>query len=175
VGKPKPRSESVPQALRPVFEAIVALTDPICREHLNDEYAKLCRELAAALCRKRPSPLSRGRIDVWACAIVYALGSVNFLWDKTQTPHMSTAELGQLFGVSKSTAANKARTIMDALNIGPFDPDWCLPSRLDDNPLAWMISVDGFIVDARSAPRHIQEEALHLGLIPYLPESPKPS
>ena len=41
----------------------------------------------------------------------------------------------------------------------------------DDNPLAWMLSVNGVILDARHAPRAIQEEALRLGLIPYLPES----
>ena len=33
-----------------------------------------------------------------------------------------------------------------------------------------MISVDGLIIDARFAPRAIQEEALAKGLIPYLPE-----
>jgi hypothetical protein len=32
-----------------------------------------------------------------------------------------------------------------------------------------MITVDGFIIDARYAPREIQEEALRKGLIPYLP------
>lgn len=51
-----------------------------------------------------------------------------------------------------------------------MDPDWTLPSRLDDNPLAWLITVDGFIIDARYAPRIIQEEAYRRGLIPYIPE-----
>ena len=35
--------------------------------------------------------------------------------------------------------------------------------------MAWMISVDGFIMDARSLPRLVQEEAYRKGLIPYLP------
>jgi hypothetical protein len=50
-----------------------------------------------------------------------------------------------------------------------MDPHWCLPSRIDDNPLIWMISVNGMIVDARSAPREIQEEAFVKGIIPYIP------
>jgi len=33
-----------------------------------------------------------------------------------------------------------------------------------------MITVNGFIVDARSLPRPIQEEAYRKGLIPYLPK-----
>ncbi len=52
----------------------------------------------------------------------------------------------------------------------PLDPAWCLPSKLADNPLAWMIQVNGLIVDARTAPRAIQEEAFRRGLIPYIPE-----
>jgi hypothetical protein len=41
---------------------------------------------------------------------------------------------------------------------------------VDQNPLAWMISVNGFVMDARHATRAIQEEAFRKGLIPYLPE-----
>lgn len=54
--------------------------------------------------------------------------------------------------------------------MGPFDPDWCLPTKLDQNPLAWMVAVDGFPVDVRSAPREIQEEAFRRSLVPCLPE-----
>ena len=55
-----------------------------------------------------------------------------------------------------------------------MDPEWSLPSRIEDNPLVWMISVNGFLVDARFLKREIQEEALRKGLIPYIPERPQP-
>jgi hypothetical protein len=161
--------ESVPKAMRPTYDAVVAITDSFCREHLDDEYAQLARKLAAALARKRPSPLGQGKAQMWACGIVYALGSVNFLWDKTQTPHMSAGELCQRFGVGKSGCSARARQIMDSLRIRTADPKWYRPSKLDDNPMAWMIMVDGLIVDARRVPRVIQEEAVRKGLIPYLP------
>jgi hypothetical protein len=163
------RGESVPSAMRPIYVTITAITNDFCREHLDDEYAQLARKLAATLARKRPSPLGQGKPQTWACGIVYALGSVNFLWDKTQTPHMSAGELCQRFGVGKSGCSARARQIMDLLRIGPADPEWYRPSKLDDNPMAWMIMVDGLIVDARRAPRVIQEEAARKGLIPYLP------
>jgi hypothetical protein len=35
--------------------------------------------------------------------------------------------------------------------------------------MAWMIMVDGFMMDARTAPREIQKEAYRKGLIPYIP------
>ena len=58
------RSERVPLKMREKFDEIVALTDEFCHERLNDEYRQLVREATAALCRKRPSPLMRGRIDI---------------------------------------------------------------------------------------------------------------
>ena len=51
-----------------------------------------------------------------------------------------------------------------------MDPRWTLPSLMDQNPLAWMISVNGLMLDARHVPRHIQEEAFKKGLIPYIPD-----
>jgi hypothetical protein len=41
---------------------------------------------------------------------------------------------------------------------------------MDDNPLAWMIQVNGLVADARRLPREIQEEAFRKGLIPYIPD-----
>ena len=57
----------------------------------------------------------------------------------------------------------------DLLKIGAFDPRWTLPSKLDDSPLAWMLEVDGFIVDIRTMPLDIQIQACAQGLIPYVP------
>jgi hypothetical protein len=51
---------------------------------------------------------------------------------------------------------NKSKDIRDLLKITVMDPDWTLPSRLDDNIMAWMISVNGMILDARYLPRELQ-------------------
>ena len=72
-------SERVPKQMQAKFEAIVSLTDTFCEKHLNEEYAQLCRKLAAALSRKRLSPLATGKVNTWVCGIVNALGMVNFL------------------------------------------------------------------------------------------------
>ncbi|MBI4218592.1 MAG: hypothetical protein HY682_00510 [Chloroflexi bacterium] len=164
------RQENVPAALRGRFDAITGYTDGVCREHLGEEYADLCRRLAAALCRKRPSPVLRGRPASWACGIAHAVGFVNFLYDPDHTPHLTAARLCALFGVSQSTGAARASEIRTLFKMYPLDPAWCLPSLRDQNPLAWMIEVNGLFVDVRTMPRPVQEEALRLGLIPYLPE-----
>jgi hypothetical protein len=167
------KSEKVPKKMQAKFDAIVALTDTFCKEHLDEEYAQLARQATAALCRKRPSPLLSGRTDVWACGIVYALGFVNFLFDRSQDPHVSATELCEWFGVSKSTGSAKSKAVRDALGMMQMDPNWYRPSKMDENIMAWMViwmvMVDGFIVDARSLPREIQAMAYEKGLIPYIP------
>jgi len=165
----RPASERVPRAMKPTYEAIVALTDSFCRAHLNEEYADLSRALAAALARKRPSPLSRGGLDIWACAIVYTIGSVNFLFDSSQSPHMSAEQLCAEFGVNQHTAANKSATIRKMFGMMQFDPHWCLPSLMAENPLVWLVEFNGLIVDVRTMPRSIQEAAFRRGLIPWIP------
>ncbi len=166
---PGATEERVPQALRPIYDEIVAITDAVSAAYLNDEYAGLARKMAAALARKRPSPLQAGKVATWACGILYTLGRINFLSDKASTPYMKMDELGGLCGVGKSTGPAKAKAIEAALNISQFDPAWSLPSRLDKHPLAWLIQVNGLIVDVRSMPRPVQEEAFRKSLIPYIP------
>ena len=46
-------SQQVPKDLQARFDEITHLTDTFSQKYLNDEYAQLCRELTATLCRKR--------------------------------------------------------------------------------------------------------------------------
>lgn len=164
----KKKSSKVPKNMRTRYDEIVAVTDPICMQHLSDEYAELARYMIAALARKRPSPINNGRAKSWACGIVYALGQVNFLFDQSQDPHLSASDLCKLFGVAPSTGGNKAKSIRDSLNFSWMDADWCLPSRLGDRSSVWYISINGLIIDARGAPVEIQRIAYEKGLIPYV-------
>lgn len=160
---------SVPKAMQETYDAVTALTDGFCQTHLNEEYADMCRVMTAKLARKRPSPLAHGRAKNWAAGIVHAVGSVNFAFDKSQTPHISVPDISDYFKVGKSSPTSKSKEIRDLFNIGLMDPDWTLPSRMDSNPMAWHVMVDGFIMDARHLPRHLQEVAYAKGLIPYIP------
>ncbi|MFH0925507.1 MAG: DUF6398 domain-containing protein [bacterium] len=162
-------SEKVPKEMQSIFENIVNLTDKFCEDYLNKEYAQLAHKATAALCRKRLSPLREGKINTWACGIIYALGFANFLFDKNEKPYINATDLCEKFGVGKSTGASKSKIVRDTLKISQMDPNWCLPSKMDDNPLAWQIMYNGFIVDVRSMPLNIQEIAYKKGLIPYIP------
>src|SRR5271165_5631722 len=152
-----------------VLERIVAMMDQFCREKLNEEYAVLCRRLAEKLARKRPSPLLSGKPESWASGIVRVVGWVNFLGDPSQPYHMKMTDIDEGMGVSEATGSAKAKAIRDLFKTHPLDPEWTLTSRMEENPMVWMIQVNGLIADARHLPRGIQEEAVRKGLIPYIP------
>src|SRR5207237_9772220 len=76
-----------------ILHVIIGLIDQFCKEHLNEEYAVLCRKLAEKLARKRPSPLLQGSSNAWASGIVRAVGGANFLHHKGQTPYMRPTDI----------------------------------------------------------------------------------
>jgi hypothetical protein len=96
-------SQQVPKEMQARFEEITQLTDGISHAYLNEEYRQINRELTATLCRKRPSPLVRGKATTWACGIIHALGMVNFLFDSSQTPHIAASQIWEHFQLSSST------------------------------------------------------------------------
>lgn len=159
----------VPDSMQELYDEIVAISDAFCKEHLNDEYAELARKMTATLARKRPSPLVNGRANSWAAGILYTVAQVNFLFDKSQSPHMRADELCKRIGVSQQTAGGRAQKIRAMLDISMIDFEWTLPSRMDDNPMIWILNVNGYMVDIRSMPREAQEVAYEKGLIPYIP------
>jgi hypothetical protein len=83
---------------------------------------------------------------------------------------MKLTEVDETFGVSKSTSQAKSLGIRKMFKIYHFDPEWTLPSRADSNPLAWMVEVNGLMMDMRHSPRSLQEIAYQKGLIPYIPQ-----
>lgn len=129
----------------------------------------------AKLARKRPSPLARGDLRIWAASAIYTVGQVNFLFDRAQVPHLTGDRLSHLTGVPKSTMANKAKLIRDQLRLHTFDVEFCRRDLIERHPTAWLVQIDGFIVDARCLPPHMLAEARRRGLVPDLPEAASPA
>lgn len=158
----------IPIAMREQAGQVIAVTDDVCTEHLDVEYARLARRLVARLARKRPSPLARGDARIWAAGVLYVLAQVNFLFDRSQSPHMSSAELAAATGVKPTTMANKAAMINRLLDIGVYEPELMRVAMLEKHPMAWVVEVNGLLVDARRLPDELQAEARRRGLIPDL-------
>jgi len=170
--KSKRRTDDIRNQAFEAMGQILKLIDTFCLNHLDEEYYELCDDLTWAAFEE-DLPLEKGRPAGWASGIVHAIGYVNFLQDPSQSPHMTPTQIAQGFGVSQQAMQAKSKIIRDKLDLTQMDPEWCLPSLLDDNPLVWMLEVDGLVIDARTAPIEFQHEAYRLGLIPYVPAEKK--
>lgn len=136
---------------------MLEITGAFCSQNLNEDYYRLCEELIKKLGRKRDVPFSRGKIEIWAAAVVYALGSINFLFDKSFEPYLTAEQLNEYFGTKNSTVSNKAKQIKDMFDLWHFNPECSTQRMSESNPLNNMVMVDGFIVPLSTLPEDIQQ------------------
>lgn len=134
------------QRLQALQQQLTEMTSAFCRQHADAEYERLCKKLIDKMARKRTVPFLSGRLEIWAAAIVYALGSINFLFDKSFLPYATPDTLCDHFQVSKRTVAQKAKLIRDTFKLGYFNPEFSTERMIKNNPLARLAMVDGFLV-----------------------------
>lgn len=159
----------IPTGVRAHANPVIDITDAVCRDYLDEEYGRLARRLVGRLARKRPSPLMRGDSRIWAAGVLYVIGQINFLFDPTQRPHLTAAQLATAIGAKQTTTATKAGMINRLLDIGIYEPELTRVAMLEQHPMAWIVELsNGMLVDARQLPDELQAEAQQRGLIPDL-------
>jgi len=139
------------------MQKLIEMTAGFSNAHLDEEYKLLCEKLIRKMARKRNVPFLSGRMEIWAAAIVYAVGSINFLFDKSFEPWVNAQDISDYFGTSKSTVSQKAKLIRDMFKMGYWDKEFSTIKMKEDNPLSDMIMVNGLMVNIRSLPPEIQE------------------
>ncbi len=139
-------------------QQILDLVREFCAKELDEEYFELAERLTHKLARKRNSPLATGQPKIWAAAIIHALGTINFMFDKSFEPYLSIDDINNFFGTNKSTSGNKSRLIRDLLKLRPFDNEFSTQNMQDNNPFADFVMVDGFIVPLDTLPEQYQRE-----------------
>jgi hypothetical protein len=127
--------------------------DKYCDLKLDAEYKALSQKLIEKMSKKRPPMFLAGKIEVWAAAVVYALGQNNFLFDKSFQPYVAGMEICEYFGASKTTVAAKAKSISEAFKLNLFfGSDEFLTQRMkQNNPLNFLQMENDFIVPKSNA------------------------
>lgn len=126
---------------------LVKMTSEYCKDELDIEYTELCEKMIEKMARKRQVPFVSGKIEIWAASIVYAIGSVNFLFDKSFTPYATGEDIANYFNVSKSTIGQKAKKIREMFKINYWDNEFSTKRMLKSNPLANLrMTKEGFII-----------------------------
>jgi hypothetical protein len=137
-------------------QKILELLRDFCTKKLDEEYAELAERLTQKLGRKRNVPFATGQPAIWAAAIIHALGTINFLFDKSFEPYISIDDINNFFGTSKSTTGNKSKQIRDLLKLDRWDKEFSTKKMQDSNPFANLVMVDGFFVPPNSIPEQYQ-------------------
>lgn len=116
------------------MQKLIEMTARFCAEYLDDDYKQLCEKLIRKMSRKRNVPFLSGRIEIWAAAVVYAIGSINFLFDRNFEPYASGEDICNYFGTSKSTTSQKSKVIRDMFKLGYYDKEFSTSHMMQSNP-----------------------------------------
>ena len=112
---------------------LIEMVDAFCEAKLDSEYKALCNKLIHKLGRKHDVPFKRGKLENWASGIVYAIGQINYLFDKNFEPYATPDDICNYFNTKKSTASNKARDIRQMLKLKIGDDEFSTQYILDSN------------------------------------------
>ena len=145
------------QKLQERQQKILDLVGEFCSKKLDEEYFELAERLTQKLGRKRNVPFVTGQPEVWAAAIIHALGTINFLFDKSFAPYVSIDEINDFYGTTKSTTGNKSKQIRDLLKLNRYDSEFSTRKMQENNPFNNLVMVDGFIVSVDTLPEQYQE------------------
>lgn len=138
-------------------QLIIDLIGEFCAKKLNEEYFELSKRLMQKLGRKRNVPFETGKPEVWAAAVIHALGTINFLFDKSFEPYVTIDEINNFFGTSKSTTGAKSKQIRDLLKLDIWDKEFSTRRIQEGNPFAEMVMVNGLIVPLNTIPEEYQK------------------
>ncbi|MCD4681331.1 MAG: DUF6398 domain-containing protein [Bacteroidales bacterium] len=140
-----------------------------CKNHLDDEYLRLCNNLFIDLLELDQDVFKRGKESIWAASIVWAIGSVNFLGDKYFEPYASLSDVCSYFNANTSTVGQKASMIREGLDIDFFNSNY----QREDSQISVFLNNLVMTEDGLIVPRDLLEEDEEEELIEtYVQEEP---
>src|SRR5271165_4306753 len=144
------KSDRIPESMHSKFASITSKTDPFFQRYLNDEYRQLVRQrLQHCAAKDHPHCYEEAKISGQRDLFMLSALQILFL---TSRKHL----------IATLPIFTRSLALLLAL-------DRVSPSKFDINPLIWMLTVNGMMVDVRHLPIEVQEVAYQKGLIPYVP------
>jgi hypothetical protein len=132
--------------IQPVKDELLRLTQSFCKQYLDDEYRVLTQKMIDKLSRKRQVPYLSGRLEIWAGAVIHAIGTINFLFDRSFKPYVTATQIAEHFRTSTSTLGQRGKLIRDMFKLGYWDSEFSTKRMLDKNPYANLALANGFLI-----------------------------
>lgn len=120
-----------------------------CKNYLNDELESYAIKLCENLGRKRKIDVLRGKKEIWAASIIYAIARLNFLFDKENEKYITADTICNFFNANKSTVGNKATQIENACNLTIGAKGYCSKEITDS--FSFYQTTEGFIIPKNMA------------------------
>ena len=124
------------------YDAIASMITAFCDQNLDDDYKALCYHALDKLSHTPQFPLARGRDNMWAAGIVYAIAQNSYLVGNrydilSGKPkyHFTSDEIASAFGVSKGSMSAKAKAIRGDLGITNVKNEWLHPDMREMNTM----------------------------------------
>lgn len=117
-----------------------------CKKHLDDAYLTICTKIFDDLLKSDKFIFKRGKTEIWAAAIVWAVGGTNFLGDKSFEPYATLNDVCDFFGANSSTVGQKSGKIKEILDISVFNPEYRLPGSKVGSFLDSLVMTDNGII-----------------------------
>ena len=130
--------------------------DAFCAARLDADYRKLLHQAVESLAAQHAAQLLKGRESSWCAGLVHAIGTANFLFDRSQQPHCPPKEVFNFFGVSASVGYAHAKKARDLLAIAPLARDWTRLSLQEPSADPMLVTVNGMTIDARKLPADVR-------------------
>ena len=86
-------------------------------KYLDKEFKTLNLKLLKKLEKRDYVSLNRGKIENWTCGIIFAIGQLNFLFERSFSPYVNNDQLCYYFNVKKQNMWIKSRNIRKLLNL----------------------------------------------------------
>lgn len=129
-------------------DQIQKLVIDYCNQYLDNEYTEICNQVFENLLKDNSAVFNRGKAEIWSAAIVWAVGSINFLADKSFEPYASLYDVCKYFNANTSSVGQKASKIRKMLNIDIFNTDYQTTTEASDFLNSLVMTPEGLIVPA---------------------------
>ena len=119
------------------------LTASFSSKYLDEDYSRVVQKMVNKLARKRQVPFLSGRIEIWAAAVIHAVGMINFLFAKETSPYASVDDIAAFFQTNKNTTSQKSKLIRDMFKMTYYDSEFSTDKNKDRNPFKDIVFING--------------------------------
>ena len=96
---------------------LTVMVEDFCDEYLNEEYKQLSLTVIEEMANSKSVYFKRGKLEVWASAVIYAVCQINSLFDEANENHISRNDILNYFNTKQSIVSKKAVNLRNIYNL----------------------------------------------------------